>query len=80
MTKRTACLLLRGRPSVYAANEKYVWNNTGIDVELSRHYAGPGAYVSVPLLAVTPNDRNRSTIRGHLAALHDPNRAANAPA
>lgn len=47
------------------------WANTGIDVELSRHYARWRSYVAFPMIAVSENIHSASTIQGHLAAIHD---------
>jgi len=55
------------------------WLNSGIDVELSRHYARLRAFIALPLLAVGKNDQTASTIRGHLAAIHDYRIANRAP-
>jgi hypothetical protein len=66
------CLPIGNRSASYAARSGLGWDNTGIDVELSRHYAGWRAFIAVPPLAVACNDQSGSTIRGHLAAMHDP--------
>ncbi len=55
------------------------WTNTGIDVELSRHYADWQAFVALPQLAAANHDQNNSSIRGHLAAMHDFRIANRAP-
>ncbi len=55
------------------------WDNTGIDVEMSRHYGDWLAYVALPPLAVSANSQVGSTIRGHFAAMHDPAIANRAP-
>jgi glycosyl transferase, family 25 len=39
------------------------WENHGLDTEMSRHHGNLAAYVSMPPLALTPNDHTRSTIR-----------------
>lgn len=66
------CLPIRGEAAEYLAKTGKSWNNTGIDVEMSRHYPKWRAYVAMPPVAVSYNDQSTSTIRGHLAAIHDP--------
>jgi hypothetical protein len=66
------CLPLGRISASYVPKPGYGWDNMGIDVEMSRHYAKWQAFLAVPPLAVTPNDQTTSTIRGHLAAMHDP--------
>jgi len=68
-----ACLPVGAEPAHYAPNPDNTWANSGLDVEVCRHYATLDAYFALPPLAVSPNDRSASTIRGHLAAIHDPN-------
>jgi len=65
------CLPMGTEMAGYATRPGTGWENTGIDVEMSRHYAGLAAFVAVPPLALAPNDQEASTIRGRLAALHD---------
>jgi GR25 family glycosyltransferase involved in LPS biosynthesis len=65
------CLPIGTAMAEYATRPGTGWENTGIDVEMSRHYAGMAAFVAVPPLALAPNDQEASTIRGRLAALHD---------
>ena len=72
----TACLPIGAAPARYLAKHPTALMNSGIDVEMSRHYADMNAYVAFPVLAITDNDQTASTIRGHLGAIHDP-RAAN---
>jgi GR25 family glycosyltransferase involved in LPS biosynthesis len=75
----TDCLPLGRISASYVAKPGFGWDNMGIDVEMSRHYDDWQAYLSVPPLAVAPNDQSSSTIRGHLAAMHDPAIANRAP-
>jgi GR25 family glycosyltransferase involved in LPS biosynthesis len=65
------CLPIGIAMAEYATRPGTGWENTGIDVEMSRHYAAMAAFVAVPPLALAPNDQEASTIRGRLAALHD---------
>jgi GR25 family glycosyltransferase involved in LPS biosynthesis len=71
-----ACLPIGAAPARYLAKQATTLLNSGIDVEMSRHYADMAAFVAFPALAVSENDQTGSTIRGHLSAIHDP-RAAN---
>lgn len=64
------CLPIRSQDAQYLP--KTAWLNTGIDVEMSRHYAAWRAYIATPPIAISDNDQRASTIRGHLAAIHDP--------
>ena len=73
------CLPIGRESAKYLAKTGADWYNTGIDVELSRHYAEWRAYVALPLVAVSDNDQSASTIRGHLSAMHDPAIANRAP-
>lgn len=57
-------LPLRGIAAPFAENENTGWNNTGIDVELSRHYGALNAFISFPPAAIMINDELNSTIRG----------------
>jgi hypothetical protein len=66
------CLPIGNTAPPYVAQPDIAWHNSALDVEMSRHYANWNAYVSIPPLAVAPNDQTSSTIRGHLAAMHDP--------
>jgi len=66
------CLPIGRTMPVYIANPDIGWRNSALDVEMSRHYGNWRAYVAVPPIAVAPNDQSASTIRGHLAAMHDP--------
>ncbi len=70
-TLLAACLPLGGTPARYAANPDAAWANSGLDVEMARHFGDLEAFFALPPLAVAPNDRSASTIRGHLAAMHD---------
>ncbi len=65
------CLPIGAAFAEYATKPGLGWENNGIDVEMSRHYTGMAAYIAMPPLALAPNDQAASTIRGHLAALHD---------
>lgn len=64
------CLPIGNTQARFAVEDQLGWNNTGIDVEMARHYAKLRAYIAVPPLAVTPNEFAKSTIRGHLAPVH----------
>jgi GR25 family glycosyltransferase involved in LPS biosynthesis len=66
------CLPIGARQPRYVAGKGGEWANTGLDVEMSRHYDNWRAFLALPPLAVAPNDQSASTIRGHLAAMHDP--------
>jgi glycosyl transferase family 25 len=66
------CLPIGATSSTYVTKPELAWSNSGLDVEMSRHYRNWNAYVSLPTLGVAPNDQSASTIRGHLAAMHDP--------
>ncbi|OUJ03306.1 glycosyltransferase family 25 protein [Acetobacter cibinongensis] len=57
-------LPLRGILAPYAEDENISWDNTGIDVELSRHYGALNAFISFPPTAIMINDETNSTIRG----------------
>jgi hypothetical protein len=66
------CLPIGADMAEYVAKPGSGWSNTGLDVEMSRHYGQRRAFFAFPPLAVAPNDQSASTIRGHLAAMHDP--------
>jgi glycosyl transferase family 25 len=74
------CLPIGNVSARYLHKLDTAWYNTGIDVELCRHYADWRAFVALPFLAMADNDQSASTIRGHLQALHDPRIANRAPA
>jgi GR25 family glycosyltransferase involved in LPS biosynthesis len=74
-----ACLPIGNECATYVANLTRSWSNTGIDVEMARHYGDQHAFMAIPPLAVVPNNQTASTIRGHLASLHDPATANRAP-
>jgi GR25 family glycosyltransferase involved in LPS biosynthesis len=61
------CLPIADTQARFAVENHLGWNNTGIDVEMTRHYDKLRAFIAVPPLAVTPNEFTKSTIRGHLA-------------
>lgn len=61
-----ACLPIGNTQARFAAENLLGWNNTGIDVEMARHYNKLRAFIAFPPLAVTPNEFEKSTIRGHL--------------
>ncbi len=63
----TTCLPIGNTRARFAAEDQLGWNNTGIDVEMARHYRQLQAFIAFPPLAVTPNEFAKSTIRGHLA-------------
>jgi GR25 family glycosyltransferase involved in LPS biosynthesis len=60
-------LPLAGRPTPWAENPSVRWENTGVDVEMARHYGDLRAFVCVPPLAISPNDHAQSTLRGPAA-------------
>ena len=66
------CLPIANSQARFAVEDHLGWNNTGIDVEMARHYAKLRAFISLPPLAVTPNEFAKSTIRGHLAPAIEP--------
>ena len=61
------CLPIGNVQARFAAEDRLGWDNTGIDVEMARHYEKLRAFIAFPPLAVTPNEFAKSTIRGHLA-------------
>ncbi len=65
------CLPIGRQGAAYSVRPGVAWNNTALDVEMSRHYEGWRAYVALPPLALAPNDQSTSTVLGHLAAMHD---------
>ena len=73
------CLPIGSEKAVYSAQPQKRWDNGALDVEMSRHYERWQAYVTLPPLAVAPNDQAASTVRGHLAAMHDAAIANRAP-
>lgn len=60
-----ACLPLRGKLARYGSDTSIGWQNSGLDIEMSRHYENLKAYVSYPPLATMINDSAYSTIRGN---------------
>ena len=66
------CLPFGSEPAVYLDKHPIALTNTGIDIEMCRHYADWTAFVAFPALAASDNDQTHSTIRGHLGAIHDP--------
>ena len=59
------CLPIGATPARIRAGLLQVdWDNTGIDVEASRHFPSLRAYAAIPPLAVAMNDLKLSTIRG----------------
>ncbi|GAN69563.1 glycosyltransferase family 25 protein [Acetobacter orleanensis] len=61
------CLPIVGCPASYAPDTNMAWANTGLDVEMSRHYQSLNAYVAYPPMAFMLNDHINSTIRGNQA-------------
>ena len=61
------CLPIGNAMAEYATRPGTGWENTGIDVEMSRHYAKQNAFLAMPPLALAQNDHETSTIRGNLA-------------
>jgi GR25 family glycosyltransferase involved in LPS biosynthesis len=60
-----ACLPIGNVPArMRAGNLILDWDNTGIDVEASRHFRELRAFATIPPLAVAMNDGALSTIRG----------------
>jgi len=57
------CLPIGDEPAIYDCRDKTLWSNTGIDVEMSRHYVSLNAFVAVPVLALAENDKAISTIQ-----------------
>lgn len=70
------CLPIGAKMPRYLSKLNVGLSNTGIDIEMCRHYAGWRAYAAMPPLAVPLNDQAASTIRGHLAAMHSPGATA----
>jgi len=66
------CLPIANETAPYFSGAPNDWGNSGIDVELSRHYARWRAYVAIPVIAINGNDQSQSTIRGHMAQIFDP--------
>jgi glycosyl transferase family 25 len=58
------CLPIGSNKARFAPVPGSGWNNTGIDVEMSRHYQNMRAFIAFPPLALAPNDHAESTIRG----------------
>ncbi|MCX2562343.1 glycosyltransferase family 25 protein [Acetobacter farinalis] len=58
------CLPLANHKAKYAKDTSVSWSNTGLDVEMSRHYEDMNAYLSFPPMALMINDMENSTIRG----------------
>jgi GR25 family glycosyltransferase involved in LPS biosynthesis len=73
------CLPIGCEAASYLVKTAVGWQNSAIDVEMSRHYAEWRAYVAFPPMAICDNDQSTSTIRGHLGAFHDPSIASRAP-
>lgn len=67
-----ALLPIGSVPACYVTKPHVAWHNSGIDVELTRHYVQHRCFVAFPPVALPPNNQDESTIRGHLAAMHDP--------
>lgn len=63
------CLPVGNTKAAFAIERHLGWNNTGIDVEMARHYVKLKAFIAFPPLAITPNEFAKSTIRGQLAPL-----------
>jgi hypothetical protein len=66
------CLPVGAEQAEYVVRPGVKWHNFALDVEMCRHYPNWQAYVSFPPIAAAPNDQSASTIRGHLAQMHDP--------
>jgi GR25 family glycosyltransferase involved in LPS biosynthesis len=60
-------LPLASQPANWAENPSVPWQNTAVDVEMSRHYGDLRAFVCMPPLAISPNDPVQSTLRGRMA-------------
>ena len=66
------CLPIGSLTAEYAAAATTRWNNTALDVEMSRHYEAWNAYLAFPSLAFVPNDAATSTVRGSSAPAATP--------
>ncbi len=66
------CVPIGAAEATWAEDPARRWDNTGIDVEMARHYPALGAFVCVPPLALSPNAHAHSTIRGFDAAAPAP--------
>ena len=64
------CLPIGAAKPPYVLNPSMGWENSGIDVEMSRHYSRHHAYIAIPPIALAPNDHSLSTIRGASANSH----------
>jgi GR25 family glycosyltransferase involved in LPS biosynthesis len=73
------CLPIGAAQAVWAEDPARGWDNTGVDVEMSRHYGALRSFVCVPPLAISPNAHAQSTIRGLPAAAAMPESAAALP-
>jgi GR25 family glycosyltransferase involved in LPS biosynthesis len=58
------CLPLGAETPMMAEHPTTRWENSGVDVEASRHYPSMRAFVCVPPLAISPNVHALSSIRG----------------
>jgi len=67
------CLPIGNIQAKFGIEDQLGWNNTGIDVEMARHYTKLRAFIAFPPIAVTPNEFAKSTIRGHLAPIRRSN-------
>jgi GR25 family glycosyltransferase involved in LPS biosynthesis len=63
-----ACLPIGNTMAPYALQAGVGWENSGLDVEMSRHYAKLRSFIAIPPLALAINDHNMSTIRSNLVA------------
>ena len=55
------CLPIGDARARYVLKEDVAWENSGLDVEMSRQHTSLATYVSLPPLAITPNDPRQST-------------------
>ena len=59
------CLPIGRKQASYLKKTGAGWINTALDVEMSCHYDAWRAYVAIPPVAITDNDKSTSTVWGH---------------
>jgi glycosyl transferase family 25 len=57
------CLPIGNSAAALVTRPGGLWPNTGLDVEMSRHYAAMGSFACLPPLALTRNDHATSTVQ-----------------
>jgi glycosyl transferase, family 25 len=57
------CLPIGNTAAALVTRPGRLWPNTGLDVEMSRHYAAMAPFACLPPLALTRNDHAASTVR-----------------